>query len=73
VDDSNDEVEFSRIRNGANTNTQQHNDNFQSEETYQAFMTRRQNSVRFDRGLHESMEYYDDCTKRGRNGGEWAG
>lgn len=66
VPDSNNATEFTRLRNGVNRGTQTHNrpgDN----EAYGGFMTRRQNSVRNDRGLHETMEYYDDCTKRDRN------
>lgn len=66
VTDSNDDVEFTRLRNGVNTNTQQHNTPGDNED-YTAFMQRRQNSVTFNRGLHETMEYYDDCTKRDRN------
>lgn len=70
VADSNDEVEFTRLRNGVNTNTQNHNENFRNE-NYESFMNRRRNSVSFNRGLHETMEYYDDCTKRERNMSEW--
>lgn len=66
VTDTNDAVEFSRLRNGVNTNTQQHNTPGNGE-TFTNFVQRRQNSVVFNRGLHENMEYYDDCTKRDRN------
>ena len=66
VADTNDDVEFTRLRNGVNTNTQNHNEQF-TNEAYTAFMQRRMNSVSFNRGLHETMEYYDDCTKRERN------
>ena len=31
------------------------------------------NSVSYQRGLHEPMEYYDDCTKRDRNSSEEKG
>ncbi len=72
VPDSNDDVEFTRLRNGVNRNTQQHNEP-QDAETYAQYMQRRQNSVANNRGLHETMDFYDDCTKRDRNMSEWQG
>ena len=66
VTDSNDDTEWYRLRNGVNTNTQQHNTPGDNEQLSR-YRERRMNSVRYDRGLHESMDYYDDCTKRERN------
>lgn len=65
----NDTNRFTRLRNGENTNTQQYNAPGNNE-NYAAYVNRRSNNVRADRGLHENMDYYDDCNMRMRNMGK---
>ena len=59
---------LTRLRNGVNTGTQNYQSG-QNNEGYAAFMTRRDNNVQVERGLHETFDYYDDCYFRERNQG----
>ena len=61
--------EFTKMRDGLNTNTQNHNRPASLKETKSAFQNRRNNNVQQDRVLHESFEWYDKCYVRERNKG----
>ena len=67
--EDNDNDEYTRLRNGVNRNTQQHQTPNDAE-TYAQYLTRRSGAVNHERGLHETMDFYDDCTKRQRNTSE---
>ena len=62
---------YTDLRNGVNTGTQNYGNPPREDETIANFMTRRAGNVATNEGLHETMEYYDDCTTRNRNEGEW--
>ena len=61
--------QYSRLRNGRQTATQNHR-NVPDNEDPGSFISRRNGDVNINRGLHEMMEFYDDCTKRSRNEGD---
>ena len=56
------------IRDGVTTNTQDYKKG-SSKEKSQDFLKRKAGSVKDDRALHESFEWYDKCYQRDRNKG----
>ncbi len=58
-----------RLRNGVQTATQTHRTPTDGE-SFAAYTARMGADVQISRGLHESMDYYDDCTTRRRNTSE---
>eukprot|EP00117_Sycon_ciliatum_P009216 scpid102889/ scgid11602/ Protein DD3-3 len=59
------------LRNGANTNTNNHNtrDRRTTDETWQQILARMTNDVQQNRAVHESWIDYDRCVTRERNRG----
>ena len=60
---------FTRIRNGVNRGTQNHQPPSR-DETFAQYQNRRNNNVQANRGLHETLDFYDDCYVRERNTSE---
>ena len=59
------------IRNGVSTNTQDYERPGELEETYNDFKSRFSDQVRLNKGLHESMQWYEKCYIRERNSSEF--
>lgn len=58
------------IRNGENTNTQNHQPRNNENENQQAAANRKNNNVQANRFLQEQWEAYDACYIRERNAGK---
>ena len=60
-----------RMRDGLDTNTQGYTAPTNGQFGPDQDLTRKAGDDHYDRGLHESWDYYDDCYRRERNGGSF--
>jgi len=63
-----DEEDVDRLKDGFRTDEQKFK-KINGEESYTKYLSRKNREVKLDRGLHENFYWYDQCSKRPRNGG----